>query len=136
MLVLVTILTLAMPLTSSDEAQIRTVLHDFVQGADLRSTAQLRRALHPEARQYVQMPSGLVPITTDAFLGMIKAEQIGGENRTLHIHDLRIRSNTAFADITITGGAFTFADYVTLMRIDDRWQIMSVVIARVEDDES
>ncbi|GAB5521509.1 MAG: hypothetical protein RhofKO_37600 [Rhodothermales bacterium] len=136
MLVLLTLLSLAMPLISSDEAQIRTTLRDFVKGADLRNTDQLQRALHPDARQYVQMPNGLVAITTEAFLGMIDAEQIGGEDRTLHVHDLRIRGNTAFADITITGGAFTFADYVTLMRVNERWQIMSAVITLVEGDES
>lgn len=123
------VLAVSLHATPSDDAQIRSVLHDFVKGADARDVDQLRRALHHEARQFVQMPDGLMPIPTDTFLSMIEAEQIGGENRTLTIHDVRIRSNTAFADIAITGGAFTFTDYVTLMRVEGRWQIMSVVIS-------
>lgn len=123
------LIALSLHVSPTDDAHIRSVLHDFVDGADARNEAQLRRALHPEARQYVQMPDGLVSIGTDAFLAMIKAEQIGGEDRTLAIHDVRIRGNTAFADISITGGTFAFSDYVSLMKVDGHWQIMSVVIS-------
>ncbi|NKB86989.1 MAG: hypothetical protein GKS06_02040 [Acidobacteria bacterium] len=109
-----------------DRAAIESVLTDLAQGQDQQDVDRMLSSLHPDSAQFVQLPSGLVTFDRDTQAAGVRAGQLGGDDREMTIHSVDITGNAAMAKLELVG-RLTFVHYVGLMKVEGRWQIMSVV---------
>ena len=114
--------------SSADEAEIRSAIEQFSTAADNQDAAGVGEVLHVEAQQFYMGPEGLVRLETPTYLSLIEQKKIGGEARVLNIKRIDVNGEMASAKVLMTGKEYTFDNYISLMRVDDRWQIMSIVL--------
>ena len=117
-------------LTSSvtDEADIREAIEQFVSGADSQDASSIGKVLHAEAQQFFMGADGLVRLETAAYLGLIEQKKIGGQPRKLNIQNIDVNGNLASVNASMSNDSARFDNFISLMKIDDEWQIMSIVL--------
>ena len=127
---LLTLFFLATTLTVSttDEADIRRAVKQFASAADIQDAAKMRNVLHTEAQQFFMGADGLVRLETAAYLGMIEQKKIGGQPRTLHIETVDVNGDLASVSASMSNESMHFDNYISLMKIEGEWKIMSIVL--------
>ena len=112
----------------NDKKAISTVIEHFIKGADDHNAELLTSALHPQDQQFFMQKGKLTTLTTEIYLKLIEAKKIGGTPRQFKIKDLDINNNIASAKVEIRSSKVLFQDYISLMKIDGKWQIMNIVL--------
>ena len=127
---LLTLFFMATTLTVSttDEADIRRAVKQFTSAADVQDAAEMRNVLHTEAQQFFMGADGLVRLETAAYLGMIEQKKIGGQPRTLHIESVDVNGDLASVSASMSNESMHFDNYISLMKIEGEWKIMSIVL--------
>lgn len=114
--------------TVTDEADVRAVIKKFASAGDTQNAGDMQQVLHPEAQQFFMGENGLVRLDTPTYLGMIEQKKIGGQSRKLHIQNVDVNGNMATAKAALSNDAYHFDNYISLMKVDGAWQIMSIVL--------
>ena len=117
---------LSSPIT--DEADIRRAIEQFVSGADSQDASSIGAVLHKEAQQFFMGADGLVRLETAAYLGLIEQKKIGGHPRKLKIEDIAVNGNLASVKASMSNDAARFDNFISLMKIEKEWKIMSIVL--------
>lgn len=122
------VLAMVMPAEDTDEANVRKSVEQFSTAADKQDVQKMRKVLHAEAQQFFVGPEGLMRLETEAYLGMLEQKQIGGQPRKLKIQSVDVNGDMASVKATMSNKAYHFDNYFSLMKIDGKWQIVSVVL--------
>ena len=110
-----------------DHDAIEALLMEYNEGTETRSVEAFDGILHPEARQYVTGPRFLV-LDTPTFLQLLGDGAVGGVERETVIHGIEIDGALASAHVTFESEPALFGNYVSLIKTDGAWQIMSIVV--------
>ncbi|MEM8484262.1 MAG: nuclear transport factor 2 family protein [Bacteroidota bacterium] len=113
---------------ASDDAEVRAVVKQFATAADKQDAAGVRSVLHKEAQQFFKGENGLVRLETAVYLGMIEQKKIGGQPRKLTIDHVAVDGDMASVKATMVNKAYRFDNFISLMKVEGQWQIMSIVL--------
>jgi len=125
---LVVLLALAMPLfgSSADEAEIRAVVEKYFLAHATGQGAPLLEAFHPDWRMLWVKDGALVTRTRDEYTSGFKGTPPADEtNRKRSIEMIDVTGNAAVAKVRLDYPATTFVDYMLLLKIDGRWQVVT-----------
>ena len=118
------------------KAPVETVLHAYFDGLHHSDCAQLALVFHSRAIYATADETPFLFRTMDEYFPVI-AKRISpasrGETRRDMIDEIRFAGeNTAFAQVRCSIGQRDFVDFLTLVRTDERWQIISKVFQIID----
>jgi Putative lumazine-binding len=111
----------------ADEDAVKQVIQDYIKGTDAQNADALEKILYPEGNyyNYNTLTNKASETTNDKFLEKVKNRQIGGWDRKLNISSVDVNDNTAIAKIEISDTRIKQHGYLTLIKEDGNWKIMS-----------
>ena len=116
-----------------DEA-IATVLRLYIEGSAYGDAAKLREAFHEHARTYGSLNGTRQDISVGEMIAMEERSPRNSDGRyTAHIMSVEQAGDVATATIEEDGcwGTASFTSFLSLVKFDDRWQIVARVFAHV-----
>jgi Putative lumazine-binding len=112
-------------------SDIIEVLQLYFDGPYYSDTTRLKRAFHPQASYVCAVESPLLQLTMGEYFPIVDKRPSPaslGETRQDHIVSIEMAGPvTAFARLECAIGPKRFIDLLTLIRVDERWQIISKV---------
>ena len=115
---------------------IRTVLQNYFDGLHHCDTNTLGNVFHPAAIYATADEIPFVFRTMDAYLAIVADRESPASRREARkdvIVSIDVAgANTALAKVQCTIGARDFVDFLSLVRISDRWWIISKVFQIIE----
>lgn len=121
--------TLSAAQSATEETAVRACLENYMSGDGNR----MEKAFHPSATmKYIDYESGSfkdVPIAD--FIARIKA-QTGKRDRKVAIVGLNIEGTAAQAKIRLEVDTVVMYDYLSLLKINGEWKIVSKIYARMQ----
>ena len=122
------LLFLALPLFASDEDEVRAVAQKYFQAHATGDAAPLREAFHPDWRMMSVRDGALATRTleqyTSGFTGKAPADEA---LRKRFIEQVDITGNAAMVKIRLDYPAATLTDYMLLLKVDGKWQVVSKI---------
>jgi hypothetical protein len=122
------LLFLALPLFASDEDDVRAVAWAWKYFCATGDAAPLREAFHPDWRMMSVRDGALATRTleqyTSGFTGKAPADEA---QRKRSIEQVDITGNAAMVKIRLDYPAATLTDYMLLLKIDGKWQVVSKI---------
>ena len=116
---------------SSTLVALESLISDYFDALHYCDTELLQKVFHPKAIYATADESPLLYRTMDEYVPVVAARQSPaskGETRTDAIDDIQLAGdNTAFARVRCSIGNNDFVDFLTFVRDDGRWQIMSKI---------
>jgi hypothetical protein len=117
----------------ADKAAVKQTVQNYLSGVDSRDTTKVEKTLPAEHIHFVMIGEQLRAFDGATFLSLLQAQRIGGKKRE---HDLKsidvTHGETAAVKATSSTDKATFIQYFTLMKIEESWQIMSIVTKLVQ----
>ena len=116
-----------------DEA-IATVLRLYIEGAASGDAAKLKEAFHEHARTYGSLNGTRYDLSLAEMVALEERSPRNSDGRyTAHIMSVGQAGDVATATIEEDGcwGTASFTSFLSLVKIDDRWQIVARVFAHV-----
>jgi hypothetical protein len=116
-----------------DEA-IATVLRLYIEGAASGDAAKLKEAFHAHARTYGSLNGTRYDISTAEMIALEQRSPRNSDGRyTAHIMSIEQAGDVATATIEEDGcwGTASFTSFLSLVKFDNRWQIVGKVFAHV-----
>ena len=110
---------------TSDYDQIKQTLTHYMEGGKNSDFETLKKAFHPTATMKFIGEEYTEVIALEFFEKKL-AKGIK-ENRINRIHDISITGNAASARLELEYPTFTFIDYMSLLKIDGQWLIVSKI---------
>jgi hypothetical protein len=127
-LALVVALLAALPLFATDEEEIRAVVGKYFESHATGAAAPLTEAFHPSWTMMSVRDGALATRTleqyTSGFTGNAPADEA---KRKRSIEQIDVTGNAAMAKIRLDYPAATLTDYMLLLKIDGRWQVVSKI---------
>ncbi len=124
-------LAAARPLVSTDpeEVAVRASLQHYLNGHATGSADEFRQAFHPRANLYFIRDGQFAERTSADYIAGVKG---GGPapdeaQRKRRIVDVDVSGTAAVATIVLEYPTVTFTDYMSLLKVDGRWQIVAKV---------
>lgn len=116
--------------------EIEAVLRTYLDALYFCDTAALRRVFHAQAIYATADETPFLYRTLDAYVAVVAERQSPAsrnEPRRDFIDSIEIAgANTARARVRCSIGARSFVDFLTLVRVGERWQILSKVFQIIE----
>ncbi len=109
--------------------EITELLRDYLDGLHDGDLDRFGRIFHPNAHLYATDGSALTDMSREQYFELIgsrespRAQGLARYDRILSIH--KAGPNTALATVNCAIPPRYFTDYLTLLRTDDGWQIVS-----------
>jgi len=116
-----------------DEA-IATVLRLYIEGSAYGDAAKLKEAFHEHARTYGSLNGTRHDSSVGEMIAMEeRSPRNSGGRYTAHIMSIEQAGDVATATIEEDGcwGTASFTSFLSLVKFDDRWQIVARVFAHV-----
>lgn len=112
-------------------AEIAEVLADFFDGLYTCDSDQLGRVFHPAALYATALDGAVLARTMDIYLPIVAARESGasrGDARDEQVLSIDVVAPTvATAVVASTMAGLAYVDALTLVRVDDRWQVIAKV---------
>lgn len=112
-------------------SDISAALSNYFDGLYHSDTARLKEVFHPKAHYVCASDGTLQYLTMDEYFPIVDARKSPLENKELRrdkvISIKRAGPATAFAHVECSIGPKLFSDFLTLIRLDEKWQIISKV---------
>lgn len=128
LIVAIALLGISVSKTTTDEEQVRKAVKQFSKSADAQDVAGIQSVLHPEAQQFFMGPEGMVRLETTTYVSMIEQKKIGGQPRQLSISHVDVDGDMASVKANMSNDAYQFDNFISLMKVDGSWQIVSIVL--------
>ncbi|MBZ4336088.1 DJ-1/PfpI family protein [Corallococcus sp. AS-1-12] len=125
-----TLLTVWLMATPNDDvAAIRAVVADYTEGVKSGDEARLHRAFHPEAKLLSVGPNDALATWpgADYIQTAVKRPFIGREDAVLQVD---VFGSAAVAKVSVRTSKWDFIDYISLLKLEGRWSIVSKVYHR------
>lgn len=123
LLLLATVPLFASP---ADEAEIRTVIGKYFAAHATGEAAPLFEAFHPEWRMLSVREGALATRSREEFAAGFKGTPAADEaqrKRTIEMID--VSGTAAIAKLRLDYPAVEFVDYMLLLKVDGRWQVVT-----------
>jgi hypothetical protein len=115
----------------TDYADVIAVLRDYFTGLRHSDTARLQRVFHPEAHYYCATEGKLLHLGMEEYFGIVDqrpSPASQGHPATDRILGIEFAGPvTAFAKVECSIPPKYFTDFLTLVKLAGRWQIVSKV---------
>jgi hypothetical protein len=112
--------------TSAEEPGVRAALNAYLEGHATGRADAFRRAFQPEARMLSAKDGHLVKTDIADYIARAPGQPAADEDRRRRRIDfVDIVGDAAMAKITLTYPDVTLTDYMTLLKIDGEWRIVS-----------
>lgn len=111
------------------EDAVKQAINDFEDATAQRDVTALENLLHSNFRVMAnrfRSGEGTTLIPRDAYLGMMKAEKIGGNAYEVSFENVTVYQHTATAEVTFAGSDSNMHLFLFLVQDDnDDWKIIS-----------
>ena len=109
-----------------EEAAARVPLENYFKAHATGQGDYIRKAFHPEARVMWMREGAYTQISRDEFAARFNGKPADDEaQRKRTIESLSITGNAAVAKLVLDYPTVRFTDYMTLLKIDGEWKIVS-----------
>lgn len=114
-------------LSPEDETAIKQTIENYVKGTDSRNVNMLEDAFFKDAQfvGYNKINNSLVNSTNDEYIDLVKKGRMGGWQREFSVSSLDANDQTAMAKLEITDSKLKQTEYLTLVKIEGDWKIVS-----------
>lgn len=127
-------------MTEDPFAQVQDVIRKYFDGLYFCDVEILKSVFHPKAIYATADEENLLHRTMDEYFPVVAARQSSasrGEARRDHVDAIQFAGrNTAFARVRCSIADRDFVDFLTLVRTDGRWCVMSKVFQIIHNDRS
>ena len=115
------------PNNPADVEAVKQVIQDYVKGTDSQNVDMLEKILYPSGNvfSYNAITNKVSQMTNNEYLDRVKKRQTGGWERQLDINSVDVNDNTAIAKIEVKDARMKQHGYLTLIKEDGKWKIMS-----------
>ncbi|SDO58459.1 Putative lumazine-binding [Pseudomonas arsenicoxydans] len=113
---------------STDIEQINLVVRQYVEGMVFADEALLRHAFHPDCRIIGHYHKELEWSSLDDFIGAINAESSAVKKDVQpfwRVIDFDITGDAAAVKVIDDFAGMRFTDYLSLLKVNDRWVIIN-----------
>ncbi len=115
---------------AAEEPGVRAALSAYLEGHATGQAEAFRRAFQPEARMLYAKDGHLVKTEIAEYIARAPGKPAADEDRRRRSIDfIDIVGDAAIAKLTLTYPEVTFTDYMTLLKIDGEWRIVSKVFS-------
>jgi len=124
-------LTIPFPIQAqeSEYENIETVLNYYLEGGTNNDFETLKKAFHENAMMKA-MYDEMVEVNALEFFGS-RMEPGPAQDRKTRISYINIAGNAANARLEIEYADFMFVDYMSLLKVEGEWKIVSKVFTRI-----
>lgn len=112
----------------SDRNEVKGTIQAWVEATDAQNADRVAEVFLPDAVQRVRLGDKEMSLTTEAYVGMIRAGKVGGTRTSLVIHDIEVADGLATALTTRTSDAMVMRDALVLERTDTGWRVASASV--------
>ena len=113
---------------ASEEAAVREALSHYLQGHATGKGEEFSKAFHPESKLFWIADGGLKTRTSAEYIAGATGKPAPDEDkRRRKITMVDIAGNAAVARIELDYPDVKFTDYMSLLKIDGRWQIVNKI---------
>ena len=125
---LISILTLGVAAQTSDKDAVRVPLENYIKGHETGSSEHMKKAFHTEGNLiFIRDGSYTTRSFADYVNGMSGKPAADEANRKRMIESIDVSGNAAFAKIVLDYPTTRFVDYMSLLKINGEWKIVSKV---------
>jgi hypothetical protein len=117
----------------ADEAAIRQTVQYYFDGGKNRDSVALRKAFHPEARMLFAKDGKLVVVPIGEYIARVAGTKLKpGEvdSTTRRVAEVDVAGDAAIAKLELERPDAFLTDYMSLLKVDGRWMIVSTIFAR------
>jgi hypothetical protein len=117
-----------------DDEAIATVLRLYIEGVASGDAAKLTQAFHEHARTYGSVNGTRYDISVPEMIALEERAPRNSDGRySAHIMSIGQAGDVATATVEEDGcwGTASFTSFMSLVKFDDRWQIVARVFAHV-----
>jgi Putative lumazine-binding len=112
----------------TEDAAVRVALNAYLEGHRTGQADAFRRAFHPDARMLYVRDGQFVKTEIAEYIARAPGKPAADEDqRRRRIDSIDIVGDAAIAKITLDYPEVTFTDYMTLLKVDGEWRIVSKV---------
>ena len=116
-----------------DEAAIRQTVQYYFDGGTNRDSVALRKAFHPDARMLFARDGRLVVVPIGDFIARVAGEPLKpGEvdSTRKRVTSVDVTGDAAIARIELERPEGLIVDYMSLLKVEGRWQIVNKIFSR------
>jgi len=117
----------------ADEAAIRQTVQYYFDGGKNRDSLTLRKAFHPEARMLFARDGKLVMVPIGEYITRVGSERLKpGEvdSTERKVVSVDVVGDAAIAKLELKRPSALLTDYMSLLKVDGRWQIVNKIFTR------
>jgi hypothetical protein len=117
----------------ADEAAIRQTVQYYFDGGKHRDSLTLRKAFHPEARMLFARDGKLVVVPIGEYIARVAGDKLEpGEvdSTRRRIVSVDVVGDAAVAKLELKRPDALLTDYMSLLKVDDRWVIVNKIFTR------
>ena len=117
----------------ADEAAIRQTVQYYFDGGKNRDSVALRKAFHPDARMLFAKDGKLVVVPIGEYIARVAKERLKpGEvdSTRRRVTSVDIAGDAAIARLELERPDVLLTDYMSLLKVDGRWQIVNKIFTR------
>ncbi|MGH7578973.1 MAG: nuclear transport factor 2 family protein [Gemmatimonadales bacterium] len=117
----------------ADEAAIRQTVQYYFDGGKNRDSVALRKAFHPDARMLYAQDGKLVVVPIDEYIARVAGSRPkpGEVDSTIRrVTSVDVTGDAAIARIELQRPDAMLTDYMSLLKVDSRWQIVNKIFTR------
>ncbi|MFC5760047.1 MULTISPECIES: nuclear transport factor 2 family protein [unclassified Rhizobium] len=111
----------------ADRQAIEATVHLYVEGMAFANEAALKKAFHPKSSVIGHYRNAVEWLSRDEFIAAILEEGAAppGTQPYMDIDSIDIAGDAATVKVTDEFAGMRFTDYLSLLKIDGRWTIVS-----------
>ncbi|EJC82137.1 MULTISPECIES: nuclear transport factor 2 family protein [Rhizobium] len=111
----------------SDRQAVEQTVHLYVEGMAFANEAALKKAFHPKSSIIGYYQNAVEWLTRDEFIAAILAEEPAppGTQPFMDIQSVDVEGDAASVKVTDDFAGMRFTDYLSLLKIEGRWTIVS-----------
>ncbi|WP_454853414.1 nuclear transport factor 2 family protein [Rhizobium binxianense] len=111
----------------SDRQAVEATVHLYVEGMAFANEAALRKAFHPQSSIIGHYRDAVKWLSRDEFIAAIIAQGAAppGTQPLMDIESMDLAGEAASVKVTDEFAGMRFTDYLSLLKIDGRWTIVS-----------
>jgi protease I len=117
----------------ADEAAVRQTVQYYFDGGKNRDSVALRKAFHPEARMLFAKDGKLVVVPIGEYIARVaestlKPGEVDSTRR--RVTSVDVAGDAAIARLELERPDAVLTDYMSLLKVDGRWQIVNKIFTR------
>jgi hypothetical protein len=116
-----------------DEAAVRQTVQYYFDGGKNRDSLALRKAFHPDARMLYAKDGELVVVPIGEYItrvGSSKARAGEVDSTRRRVTSVDVVGDAATAKVELERPDALLTDYMSLLKVDGRWQIVNKIFTR------